>query len=153
MIPVFSLGQELQFTFEDQDLTNWYQSSGSHWAIVSENPVSGEYSLSHIFDSEKDNTDWITLFHWPLEIVKNSTTWLFSLRYNYHPSSNNNWAIMLGTDCLPDNNLLVEKALILGVNYSGSDDMLKLWTKNEDELNLIINTGFNWEENIVKKKE
>jgi hypothetical protein len=152
MLPVFSLGQEAYFTFEDQDLTDWYQSSKDHWAIVSENPVYGDYSLQHSYDSEDAGTDWIALFHPPLDQLNSTSTWQFSLRYDFNPSSNNNWAVMLGRDCLPGDNLGIESALILGVNFDGSDDIIKLWKIHNKELSTAINTGFNWEDQITKKQ-
>ncbi len=152
MLPVFSLGQEVRFNFEDGDLADWYQSSQDHWKVVSEDPIEGNYSLGHSFDSEVAGTDWISLFHSPLDYSGSEIIWQFSLRYDFYPSGNNNWAVMLGYNCLPDDRLRAQSALVFGVNYIGNDDFIQLWGCDEGEAYSLLNTGFNWEENIKKKQ-
>ncbi|MBA7528290.1 hypothetical protein ES705_20473 [subsurface metagenome] len=148
IIPVVSLGQIISADFENGDLTDWYQSSSDHWAISADNPVEGQYSLKHHFNNDEASTDWIALFHEPLQLKEGNTSWQFSIRYDFNPSSANHWAIFLSDNSLPDNT--IEYALVFGVNYNGNSDELQLWEISNGVTNCILNTGFNWEDNIKR---
>jgi hypothetical protein len=147
-IPVISFGQELRWNFENNDLTQWYQNLPDRWEISSENVIGGSYSLHTAYDNAKAGTDWISLFHNPLKLDEAKTVWQFSVRYKYRPSANNHWEVMLASDNLPGDDKLMESALVLGVNYRGSDDEIRMWKQKGELCESILSTGFNWEQNI-----
>jgi len=43
---------------------------------------------------------------------------------------------------------MMDYALVLGVNYRGSDDEIHLWKQKGEKAESIISTGFNWEDKI-----
>jgi hypothetical protein len=148
-IPAISFGQVIAVDFEDNDLTGWIENISSRWQISSNDPISGNYSLKHSFDSPEAGTDWIVLFHNPIDLNTAITTWEFSIRYDHNPSSSNNWAVILSMSDMPSEPNDIEDALIFGVNYQGSNDQIALWKQNGEEIESIYSTGFNWEENIT----
>ena len=148
LIPAISLGQNISLDFENKDLTGWYQSISGHWTITNDDPVAGQYSLQHNFNSETTSKDWIALFHNPLLTKEGNAVWQFSLRYDFNPSFNNKWAIFLTKNSLPETNLT--DAIVLGVNYEGNSDEIKLWRVENNEITCTINTGLNWEENSLR---
>jgi hypothetical protein len=146
--PVISLGQSISENFENNDLTQWYQNSPNRWEISKDCAIEGSYSLNHTFDNDQADIDWIALFHRPLQLNAAQTTWQFSIRYKNKPSANNNWAVMLSCSNMPGEDKLMDFALVLGVNYRGSDDEIHLWKQQGENIENIVTTGFNWEDNI-----
>ena len=148
IIPVISLGQEVRWNFEDNDLTQWYQNVPGRWEVSDEYPITGKYSLHHAFDNDKADVDWIALFHDPLKLAESQAIWQFSIRYKYKPSAKNNWAVMFAGSNLPGNDKLMDYALVLGVNYRGSDDEIRLWKQKGENIESILSTHVNWENDI-----
>ncbi len=148
LIPAISLGQNISLDFENRDLTGWYQSVFGHWAVIDDDPIAGQYSLIHDFDCKEASKDWIALFHKPLLMKEGNTVWQFSIRYDFNPSSNNNWAVVLSENSLPESKLT--DAFVFGVNYKDNSDEIKLYRVKNDEIIGIMNTGINWEENSLR---
>ncbi|MGD2034651.1 MAG: lamin tail domain-containing protein [Bacteroidales bacterium] len=146
IIPVVSLGQVISEDFEDNESAHWYQQNSGHWSVSSEAPVDGQYSLSHSFDNDKASSDWIAFFHEPLTLHEGEATWQFSVRYDFRPSSNNHWAVILADNFLPGSN--IGEALVCGVNFEGNSDEIQLWRIWEGKTESLLNTGFNWEDHI-----
>ncbi|MBN1951340.1 MAG: lamin tail domain-containing protein [Bacteroidales bacterium] len=145
MIPVFSLGQEIQVDFETGDLSHWYSPCIDHWGIDEGSMLTGERSLRHRFDSDEGGVDWIVLPHDPVQLSASGIEWQFSFRYLYAPSANNNWAILLGNEDFPDGGGRIKNGFIIGVNYEGNSDEIKIWQASEGEIKEVLNTGINWE--------
>jgi len=145
IIPVISLGQNISIDFENNDLSDWYQNNSGHWTTTQDNPIEGCFSLKHNYDSDKASTEWIALFHDPLEIREGAVL-QFSVSYDFDPSEKNNWAVIFSENSLPGEDLT--NAFVFGVNYTGNSDELQLWNVKDGIAVSILNTGFNWEENI-----
>lgn len=143
IIPAISLSQSIHLDFEHKDLSDWYQSTDGHWTVIDDDPIAGQYSLRHIFNSETKSKDWIAFFHDPLPIKESNAVWQFSIRYDFNPSSNNNWVVVLSENSLPASSL--RDALVFGVNYEGNSDEIKLWRVKNNKIIDVINTGLNWE--------
>lgn len=138
---------QIKVTFEEGNLNNWQQFPQYHWALTTSDALEGSYSLHHNYDNDAAATDRISYLHNPLYLDSARCRWKFSLKYDYMPSSANNWAIFIAADrqaryMHPDSNI---NAYILGVNITSADDILKLWKLNNNKLTTIINTGFNWQ--------
>ncbi|MBN1598853.1 MAG: lamin tail domain-containing protein [Bacteroidales bacterium] len=151
-LPVISSAQEITVDFENENLSDWYQNANEHWTITNEESAEGLYSLAHNFDNGNSCTDWIAFFHPPLIFNETEVSWLFSVKYNFNPSANNNWAVILSDGFLPDAEEFTDKAMIIGVNYRGNDDYIKIWKQEDGDISEVLNTGINWEESNLSSK-
>jgi hypothetical protein len=134
--------------FEKDSLVNWFQFPSDRWELSASEPLHGKYSLHHAFDSPNAGIDRISMIHSPLYADSLPVHWQFSIRYNYHPSGENNWMVYLLAD-MPspymdrDSNI---HAYALGVNLTGSDDVLNLYKIKDGKPEIIIHSGFNWQQ-------
>jgi len=145
-IPVVSLGQSICHDFENHDLTAWIPSAEGHWCISDENALGGDYSLRHCFDNDEAGTDRISLIHDPLPAE--DAVWNFKAAYQFAPSANNHWAVLITENCLPGDDGSISSGLILGVNYIGNSDEISVWEVRGGVLSEILNTGINWQESV-----
>ena len=152
LVPVVSIGQRISSDFENNDLTGWFQSDSGHWCISDADAISGIYSLGHCYDNGVSATDWITFFHQPVDPDNGTTRWDFTVRYTTDPSANNYWVVCLNDNCLPDTEGRLVNGLIIGINYLGNSDEIKVWEVHDGELECLLNTGFNWETNNLKNR-
>lgn len=143
--------QQIQFNFESGNLNNWHQSDTGRWEIDTISPVSGEGSLHHKYDSPGSGYDMIARQHDVLCFDSTTTTWEFKVVYDYNPSSGNNWAFWLAADkgvfgMNPSGNT---NGYLVGVNYTGSDDLLKVWSQNGGSSSTVFISNFNWQSIIT----
>ncbi len=136
--------------FEDGSLLNWNQSRDSAWQAGTDGSLSGLYSLHHCLDDSTGNCDQIALPLDSLELDAPLTSWQFRIRHGYPPSSANHWAVFLAADgnelCMfPAGGI---NAYILGVNFTGSDDTLKLWKMEGGHIEDLATTSLNWQGSI-----
>lgn len=141
--------QEISFNFES-DLEGWEQSLPERWHLDTAFAISGKQSLHHAFDNSEASFDMISYKHTQVLLDSSVTTWKFSNRYAYTPSSGNNWAVWLVSD---QNAMEMHpggsaKGYIIGVNYTGSDDYVKLWKQDNSGLTEVLNTGYNWQDSV-----
>lgn len=149
IIPAICAGQ-VQFSFENHGIGEWTACRISSWDTSSSEPISGKFSLKHIYDNPEAGHDQVSFCIDSLQMGSGSTVWQFMVRHGYDPSSSNNWSVYLASDAnaagmFPGGNA---SGYAIGVNYSGSDDLLKLWKINRGVGTSIINTGLNWQEEI-----
>lgn len=142
--------QQLQFNFESGNLNNWQQSDTGRWEIDSINPISGNKSLHHSYDSPVSGFDMIALQHDVLFFDSTTTTWEFKVVYDYNPSSGNNWSYWLAADkgvsgMHPSG---TTNGYVIGINYTGSDDLLKVWHQEGGNSSAIFSSGFNWQNSV-----
>jgi hypothetical protein len=136
--------------FEDGDITNWTESTAARWGASGNLPINGNFSLHHTYENDDAGHDQISIPSSAYNINSQKTIWRFQLKYGYTPSSSNNWSCFLFSDqdaanMHPGGNA---NAYALGVNYTGSDDTLRLWKISSGSAAEIINTGINWENDI-----
>jgi hypothetical protein len=136
--------------FEDGEISDWVQSDPSRWEASSTNPINGMYSLYHNFDNPDNGHDQISIDASSFDINTEETTWRFQVRYAWSPSSTNNWSCFLFSDKAASEMHPGGEAngYAIGVNYSGDDDMLKLWKISDGTGSEILNTGINWQEEV-----
>ncbi len=151
LFPLFSVGQ-INDNFSGNSLEGWVQSPSNRWSIA----VDGANTvLHHSYDNLNSGRDIIT--H-PVAIssYQNGTlTWRFSVKYGFTPSMNNSWVFILASnaDATQMNTSLPGRTLVLGVNFSGSDDLLKVWEQNisatgSKTVRQIAATTLNWETGV-----
>ncbi len=136
--------------FESGLLINWVFNIQDRWCADQDLPLNGSWSLHHAFDNSEAGSDRayypVTGLRPDLADVK----WSFSLRYGYHPSSANRWAICLLSDAGPDEALSGGNVngFALGVNLKGYDDTLRIWRVTGSSVDEIVTTSINWQNDI-----
>jgi hypothetical protein len=153
IIPISLTGQVEQ-DFEDSSAAKWTQSDYGRWEASSFKPINGKYSLHHIYDNPAAGHDQISIGYNALLLDSANATWRFKIRHGYNPSSNNNWGFFLVAD---KNSLLMFPGVdingyVLGVNFTGNDDLVKLWKITSGKIYELANTNFNWQENAGTDK-
>jgi hypothetical protein len=148
-IPVICSGQ-IQFDFENHGIREWTTDRLSSWDTSSLEPISGKISMRHIYDNPDPGHDQVSFCIDSLHPEAGTTEWRFTIRHGYDPSSSNNWTVFLAADTdakqmLPGGNT---SGFAVGVNYQGSDDLLKLWKIDNGAGTTIITTSLNWQEEI-----
>ncbi|MBN2348412.1 MAG: lamin tail domain-containing protein [Bacteroidales bacterium] len=149
---IISLGANAQIScdFEELNFSEWYPVNPETWGISYEMPINGKFSLKHIYDNPLSGTDQVSLSTGMLELGKDSVSWKFKIRHGYNPSSSNNWAVFFAADknaekMIPETDI---RGYAIGVNFSGSDDSLKIWKFSDNGFIEVLNTGLNWQETI-----
>jgi len=146
------LGQ-ITVDFEDNSLDNWNQTPPERWNTIPDYSMQGDYLLAHSFDNSQSDRDRLSL-PISLDFIDSTIVWRFLLRYEYNPSGSNNWGVFLLADTsaeemYPSGEV---EGFLLGVNYSGSDDFLKMWKVQSGSGFELMNTGLNWETEIGKEQ-
>ncbi|MBL7972018.1 MAG: hypothetical protein JNL03_10925, partial [Prolixibacteraceae bacterium] len=125
--------------FESATLSGWKQSE--NWEVSGTGKISGEYSLKH---APKATSSSNSIFH----TAKNDwssydTEWSFKLKNgNWDPSSSNRFWFYLSADTIRTDLI---NGWAVGVNLSGSADLLELWRIKKGKADsLIIQTDLDW---------
>jgi len=128
-----------------------------HWGVDSLNHLSGNYSLHHSFDNPQAGCDYFILQHFPFRrslagesvFSGDSLSFSFRVRHSYPPSSGNNWQFAIlaefGRDLKGEN---IREGLVLGVNFVGHDDMVKLWRIHDGVPEELCVSALNFQEDI-----
>lgn len=150
LFPVFLFSQQFVDDFEDGDISDWTQSSPNHWTASSSNPLDGFYSLHQSLDTNASFRDMISHPLSGFDLNGGTTTWQFRVKYSYNPSSSNDWSFFLVSN--QDANQMYPSGsangYAVGVNYSGSDDIIKIWKISNGGGSVILNSNFNWQDSI-----
>ncbi len=135
----------------------WTQLPEGRWCCDSIDPISGGSSLHHCFDNPQEGCDYLVFRHDPLNVM-DPFSFSFRIRHGYDPSSQNNWQLVLGADFhkgLESEALesdgsapLVLSGIVLGVNYKGSDDLVKLWLLKDGVAEVLCSTTLNYQEDV-----
>jgi len=149
LIP-FAASAQLNEDFESGTLAGWQESTELRWGVSADDPIAGNFSLHHTYDNQAADHDQISHPIYTISLDSGTTTWRFKIRHGYTPSGPNNWSIFLVSDqsageMHPAGSV---NGYVLGVNYKGADDYVKLWKISSGSADEILNTGFNWEEHV-----
>lgn len=149
LVPLSVFGQ-LNADFESGTITGWQESSALRWGASSDAPIAGNFSLHHIYDNPAADHDQISYPIYTINLDSSTTTWRFKIRHGYTPSGPNHWGVFLISDQYAGEMHPSGSAngYVLGVNYKGTDDLVKLWKITSGSAEEILNTGFSWEENV-----
>jgi len=125
--------------FENNSISGWKQTTD--WEVSSTEKISGALSLKH---SSKAISGKSAIFH-STSSDWNSTdiVWSFKLKNgNWDPSSSNRFWFYLSTDTIRTDLI---NGWAVGVNISGSSDLLELWRiQNGKADSLIIQSNLDW---------
>jgi hypothetical protein len=144
--PMLAYGQ-LSDNFESGHLFQWDQFPPERWTCSDLNPLQGLFSLRHTFDNTESGVDRISFSFDDLDLNK-PVRWEFLIKYEYNPSSTNNWNVFLLANKSAE---FMEKesgieAVILGVNYMGSDDFVSLYKQDKTGISTLLTTTLNWQD-------
>ena len=138
---VFSASEIIaQHDFEDQSGNEW--NTNDQWEISSSAPISGEYSIQHIVQTEGGLSE-LHFPETPLSLSEKDYLISFDLKNgNWDPSSANAFYIMLYNE---ENNT-IGNGYAVGVNATGSTDLVSLWkVKNGEPDEILTQTAFDWD--------
>ena len=139
------------FDFEKGLSSSWVQSPPGRWQADTLSPLNGLRSLHHTYDNSSSATDRISYYTGRMLFPRDTFLWQFTLRHLYPPSSANHWGVFLASN-QPSSRMSAKdtstEALIVGVNFTGNDDLLKFWHLRKGKAEEIFNTGFNWQEKV-----
>ena len=125
--------------FESNTIWGWKQTTD--WEVSSSEKISGEYSLKH---SSKAISSISTIFHTTgSDLNSSELEWSFRLKNgNWDPSSSNRFWFYLVADTIQPE---LTNGWAVGVNISGSSDLLELWRiKNGKADSLIVQSDLDW---------
>jgi hypothetical protein len=140
----------------------WVQVPAGCWCCDTVEPVEGTSSLHHCFDHTQEGCDFIVFRHDPLS-PEDPFSLSFRIRHAYDPSSQNNWQVALlagfsdgsetgqqivGGFKAANQEPSVVSGIVLGVNYEGSDDLVKVWEVKDGEIMELISTTLNYQEQV-----
>jgi len=125
--------------FENNTISAWKQTSD--WEVSSSEKISGSFSLKHSSNATSGNS---AIFHISVSYLNSSdVAWSFKLKNgNWDPSSSNRFWFYLSADTIQANLI---NGWAVGVNISGSTDLLELWRiRNGKADSLIVQTDLDW---------
>lgn len=136
--------------FEDGHFRQWTPSAPGRWVLDSIQPLEGRYSLHHGYDNSSAGHDQISIPINGLSWESDSIVWSFMVKHTYNPSSANNWSVFLVSDKNAGNMFPggSAEAIVAGVNFTGSDDLFKLWYLKNGTPVVLYTTGLNWQDSI-----
>lgn len=140
--PIF--GQQVLYDFESGGIDGWVQVPANQWQVSNVSPLAGAHSLRQLRSDNVASTDFIHTALPLWNIANGNVTWRMLVKHTYNPSGTNCWWV-----CLMGDSNLAEgnggNGYVLGVNYGGSDDILKIWKVVNGEKTVLITSPFNWE--------
>ena len=135
----------------------WKQVPQQRWCCDTTDPIEGNASLHHCYDNPQDGCDYLVYRHDPL-MTGAPFSISFRIRHAYAPSSQNNWQLALGATFsegmesgeseanggVPE----ILSGLVVGVNLTGSDDLVKIWHVDQGETEVKLTTMLNYQEQV-----
>jgi hypothetical protein len=125
--------------FENNNISAWKQTSD--WEVSASEKISGSFSLKH---SSKVTNGNSSIFHTAVSDLNSSDIeWSFKLKNgNWDPSSSNRFWFYLSADTIRTELI---NGWVVGVNISGSSDLLELWRiQNGKADSLIVQSDLDW---------
>jgi len=125
--------------FENNSFSGWKQTTD--WEVSATEKISGTISLKH---SSTATSGISSIFHLASSDLNFSDVeWSFKLKNgNWDPSSSNRFWFYLSTDTIRTDLI---NGWAVGVNISGSSDLLELWRiRNGKADSLIIQSNLDW---------
>jgi len=134
--------------FEDGDLVGWTESISGHWQASTTDPINGTYSLHQVFDASASASDRISYPISGLDLNADTTIWMFEVKYPRDPYSTNRWNVFLVSDANYDQMYSggAVSGFVIGVDFSGTSDLLTLWKIENGSVSTLLETTFNWKD-------
>lgn len=126
--------------------SSWKQLPKERWKRSTEGAIEGVYSLRHDFDNHEGGCDYLIFNHHSVG-DSDSLVFSFRVRHGYAPSSSNNWQLAMLAD-FQDESMQIQKGIVLGVNFTGSDDLIRIWECDEGIPVEICVTPISYQEEV-----
>lgn len=133
--------------FEDNNIVGWQEGVNGHWAASNLLPLTGAFSMKHNLNNVAGSS-YITHYLKDLDINTDVTTWRFNLsNENWDPSSSNRfWMYLIADE--PDLLSGTVDGYAVGVNMTGSNDLLTLWRVTGGVVSAtLIESNLDWNAN------
>jgi len=151
----FNLEGQHRFDFEIDSLhgsgscldQDWKQLPEERWCCDSQEPIEGSSSLHHCYDNAEEACDYL-IFQHDLLNPTDSFSISFRIRHSFAPSSQNNWQVAVAADFRSEGEAKIFSGIVLGVNFTGSDDLVKIWRVVEGEISQLCSTSLNFQEQV-----
>lgn len=133
----------MQDDFEDGDLVGWTQDSSGNWANSTATPITGSRSLKHNL-SNVAAVNYV--YAQPsYNVALDTTTWRFKLKNgNWDPSGENRFHVYLMSSAADLTSSAVN-GYAVGVNFTGTDDLVKLWRVTGGSVGAtVLTSGVDW---------
>jgi len=124
----------------------WEQVPPGRWSCSGEGAIKGLFSLKHSYDNPESGTDYLVYHQNPVH-QGDSLIFTFRVRHGYPPSFANNWQIALLAD-FSEEDARVQSGIFLGVNYSDSDDLVKIWRCEGENSEVLCTSSINYQEDV-----
>jgi Lamin Tail Domain len=152
----FKLEGQYRFDFEIDSLnvemkcpcSQWKQLPAGRWCCDSLEAIEGGGSLHHCFDNPEQGCDCLVLRHDPIN-MSDSFLLSFRIRHGFAPSSQNNWQLAVSAEYGQEGEeLQITTGIVVGVNFQGSDDMVKIWGVQEGMIEEWCVSSLNYQEEL-----
>ncbi|MFC2086494.1 hypothetical protein ACFLQ9_02115, partial [Bacteroidota bacterium] len=132
--------------FESGNLNNWVNIDD--WAASTDNPINNSYSIKHnLIGIEGESYISHTLLN--CSYNSGTVTWRIVMKNgNWDPASTNKFGFFLMSN---SQNFVSDSSsgYAVGVNLSGSDDLLTLWKVSNNSFSELISSSYDWEVNDI----
>ena len=123
------------------------QVPADRWCCDTGEPVEGLSSLHHCFDNPQEGCDYVVFRHDPL-YTDEPFSFSFRIRHAYDPSAQNNWQVALLAEFRTGEEPSVVAGIVVGVNYTGSDDLVKIWEVENGAIKELCATSLNYQDQV-----
>ncbi|WP_299135725.1 lamin tail domain-containing protein [uncultured Tenacibaculum sp.] len=154
LLPYFLItstySQQINDNFDNGAITGWTQGTNGHWTSSTTSPINGSHSLKHNL-SNTAGKSYISKSISSLDLTTQDITWQFNLKNgNWDPSGSNKFWIYLTANEFNLKSSTVD-GYAIGVNLTGTSDILTLWkVTNGTADTSIITTTIDWDANKIK---
>jgi hypothetical protein len=136
--------QVINDDFEDGNLTGWTEGTAGDWTNSTSTPITGSRSLKHNLSGVSGSS---FIYHdiSSLDLTTQDITWQFNLKNSgFEPTSGNKfWVYLTANDT--DLNSATVDGYAVGVNLTGSSDILTLWKVTDGAADgAIITSTLDW---------
>ncbi len=136
--------------FDDGDLSGWTEGTASDWANSTDSFITGTNSLKHNLSSVSGSS---YIYHSTagLDLTTKDATWQFNLKNgSWDPSGSNKFWIFLTANETDLSSATVD-GYAVGVNLTGSTDILTLWKVTDGAADgAIITSSIDWNSSNTK---
>lgn len=146
---VFTYSQIINDNFDDGNITGWIEGTSGDWISSSDLPITSSNSLKHNLSSTS-GTSYISHSSSGINMASEDVVWQFNLKNgNWDPSGSNKFWVYLTAN---ESNLTsaTVDGYAIGVNFSGSTDLLTLWKVTNGAVDSsIITTTLDWNADLT----
>ena len=133
--------------FEDGDLAGWTEDVAGNWTNSTSTPIAGNRSLKHNLSAVAATNG---IYAQPVyDLLADTTTWRFQMKNgSWDPSADNRFHVFLAASESDFKSATVD-GYAVGINVSGSDDLVKLWRVTDGAGTALISSALDWSTSTV----